>query len=231
MMNYEDGNPMYEVGKKYKSDKITHHKYHEIYNFYLKNLYDKEGSVLEIGVQHGTSIQIWLELFPNAFIYGIDIDKCYEGDRHKIFQCDQSKVEQLTNVKNNIEKDKFLFICDDGSHVPEHQLLTFNILFPLLCEGGIYIIEDIETSYWKSSSIYGYNINYGHKHPKSIIEIFKNIIDESINIEFLGMDKRNNKRVQHLDSIGSITFSQNCIIITKKHMIRKPYRFSNRIGN
>ena len=35
MMNYEDGNPMYEVGKKYKSDKITHHKYHEIYNFYL----------------------------------------------------------------------------------------------------------------------------------------------------------------------------------------------------
>jgi hypothetical protein len=230
-MNYEDGNPMYEVGKKYKSDKITHHKYHEIYNFYLKNLYDKEGSVLEIGVQHGTSIQIWLELFPNAFIYGIDIDKCYEGDRHKIFQCDQSKVEQLTNVKNNIEKDKFLFICDDGSHVPEHQLLTFNILFPLLCEGGIYIIEDIETSYWKSSSIYGYAVNYGHKHPNSIIEIFKNIIDESINIEFLGMDKRNNKRVQHLDSIGSITFSQNCIIITKKHMIRKPYRFSNRIGN
>jgi len=225
-MNYEDGNRMYEIGKKYKTDKITHHKYHEIYDFYLKNLYNKEGSVLEIGVQHGTSIQIWLELFPKSFVYGIDINKKYEGDRHKVFQCDQSKIEQLTNVKNNIEKESFLFICDDGSHVPEHQILTFNTFFPLLCEGGIYIIEDIETSYWKSSSIYDYDINYGHKHPKSIIEIFKNIIDESINVEFLGMENRSNKTVQHLDSIGSITFSQNCIIITKKTMVRKPYRFA-----
>ncbi|GAI98141.1 unnamed protein product [marine sediment metagenome] len=127
-------------------------------------------------------------------------------------------------------KNSFLYVTM-VSHIPEHQLLTFNVLFPLLCEGGIYIIEDIETSYWKNGTIYEYDVKYGHKHEKSIIEIFKNVIDYSINAEFLGRNKRNTEIVQHLDSIGSITFSQNCIIITKKSIIRKPYRFAYRTGN
>ena len=39
-------------------------------------------------------------------------------------------------------------VIDDGSHRPEHILETFRILFPLLADGGIYAIEDTQTSYW-----------------------------------------------------------------------------------
>ena len=46
-----------------------------------------------------------------------------------------------------LEGKKVELIVDDGSHVPEHQILSFNFLFKnLLSPGSTYIIEDIETS-------------------------------------------------------------------------------------
>ena len=65
------------------------------------------------------------------------------------------KIDQ----SNSLELDKFVatvgikfdVILDDGSHVPEHQILTINKLWDLVKPGGVYIIEDIETSYWKKS--------------------------------------------------------------------------------
>jgi hypothetical protein len=40
-------------------------------------------------------------------------------------------------------------IIDDGSHVNQHVLTTFNVLFPLLAADGIYVIEDTQSSYWE----------------------------------------------------------------------------------
>ena len=200
-------NKMYNVGLKSETDKVTYHNYHEIYDLFLKNLYDKEGSIFEIGINSGNSLKMWLELFPNAHIYGMDINLNYEGDRHNVFKGDQSKIEDLNMIKSHITSDNLFFINDDGSHLPEHQLLTFNELFPLLCEGGIYIIEDIETSYWTRNEVYGYPTSYGYKHPNSIIEIFKEVVD-TVNSEFCG--SRLNK-VKHHDKISSVTFFKNCI--------------------
>jgi hypothetical protein len=90
---------------------------------------------------------MWLDLFPNAYIYGMDFYLHSKGNRYNVIQEDQSKIDDLNIVKSQINS-KLFFINDDGSHIPEHQLLSFNILFPKLCEGGVYIIEDIETSYW-----------------------------------------------------------------------------------
>ena len=168
---------------------------------------------------------MWLELFPNAFIYGIDIGKQLNGSRHNVFKCDQSNINDLFNVKEKIKSKNIFFINDDGSHIPEHQLLTFNTLFPILCEGGIYIIEDIETSYWTKNGLYGYKTRYGYKHPDSIIEIFKDVID-SINSEFSKITK---SRVNHLQFISNITFSKNCIIITKKKQEQRKYRFEGNL--
>jgi len=221
-------NRILRVGLKYKSDKITHHEYHDIYHMYLKDWYDKDGAMIEIGVEGGRSMSMWPEVFPNSNIYGMDIDlKCewFEGERqelterNKLIQGDQSNEKDLENLCNKVRHENVFFINDDGSHIPEHQLLTFNRLFPLLCEGGIYIIEDIEVSYWKNGNLYGYEANYGYKNPKSIIEIFKEVAD-SVNFEF---SKQTNGKVMHYDKIGSITFSKNCIIIVKKTQVHQEY--------
>ena len=215
-------NKIQELGIKYDSDKITHHNYHEIYDFFLNSFYNDEGSLLEIGIERGKSLKMWLELFPNAYIYGMDINIEHISDRYHVIQGDQSNRNDLQKVKSIAEKKNIFFINDDGSHIPEHQLLTFNTLFPMLRENGVYIIEDVETSYWTRGGLYGYETRYGYKHPNSIVEVFKEVVD-SINSEFAG---QHTNKVEHTHMIGNITFHQNCIIIVKKTKIPRHYRFS-----
>ena len=181
--------------------------------------------MFEIGIDQSKSLNMWLELFPQSFIYGMDIKKSCSEDRYNVIKGDQSNETDLQNIKNLL-KDKNLFlIIDDGSHYPDHQILTFNYLFPLLIEEGIYIIEDIETSYWKKGKVYNYKTKFGYKHPNSIIEIFKNEID-NINSEFAGTHKN---KIQHNNMISSITFFKNCIIIIKKKQIPREYRFKKNL--
>ena len=218
-------NILHELGLIYKTDKVTHHRYDKIYDFFLKSMYEKEGSILEIGIAEGNSLKVWLQLFPNAYVYGIDKEVEAEYNKFKIFKKDQSKEDDLLEVKEKIKDKNIFFINDDGSHIPEHQLLTFNTFFPLLEEGGIYIIEDIETSYWSKNGLYGYSTRYGYKHEKSIIELFKDVAD-GVNSEFAG---EREYKVKHMNLIGSITFSRNCIIIVKETQEKRVYRFKNNL--
>lgn len=221
-------NTMQLIGKKYKTDKITHHKYHEIYPTYIEKFYQTNGGIIEIGLEPqsgNASLSMWLELFPKMHIYGLDRGTPNEfKDRYTILQCDQSDSEQLDKCTDNINHPIY-FINDDGSHIPEHQLLTFNKLFPLLEVGGVYIIEDIETSYWTKGGLYGYQTRYGKGHEKSIVEIFKQSID-GVNMEF---SQSSEGQVEHQKEIGSITFAKNCIIITKRDIEFREYRFKNKL--
>ena len=77
---------MYDLGIKYKTDKVTYHNYHEIYDFFLKSLYNENGSILEIGIANSSSLKMWLELFPNAYIYGMDLYLPSKGNRYNVIQ-------------------------------------------------------------------------------------------------------------------------------------------------
>ncbi len=101
-------------------------------------------NVCEIGLETDKSIKMWEEFFPNARIFGIDIDeKCRElgGNRRRIFIGNQSDTVFLNRciaeIGCNID-----IVIDDGSHIPAHQIKTFNTLFPVLSSHGIYVIED-----------------------------------------------------------------------------------------
>ena len=234
----ENYNQFEYFGKMYGTDKIYSHGYHRFYDKELqeyKNI--KDIGVLEIGVDDFRSICIWKDYFPQAYIYGIDIDKEYKDERIQIFRSDQSDITNLENIKNNITHPIY-FINDDGSHLPEHQLISFDFLFSnVLEEGGLYIIEDIEVSYWKTGNLYGYNANYGFGNNLSIIEKFKLLIDY-VNISFITDNDKKilDENTQFLSSktknaILSINFSDNCIIIKKKNKndlsYHNPYRFSD----
>lgn len=204
---------MEKYGKMFGTDKITHHKYHNIYSQFIEKFENINGSMIEIGIQEFNSLQMWLNLFKNIYVYGFDKNIEINDDRYNIFKGDQSNEEDLNKFTKIINKPVY-FINDDGSHIPEHQILTFNKLFPCLEEGGIYIIEDIETSYWTKGCCYDYETRYGYKNPKSTIEIFKNIID-CVNYKFL-LNKIETP-IEHLDNIKMISFTYNCIIIEKKN--------------
>ncbi|MCX2975729.1 class I SAM-dependent methyltransferase [Halieaceae bacterium IMCC8485] len=165
-----------KIGLSVGTDKIRHHGYHRYYTTFLEHLRDMDFAMLEIGIERGGSLKMWSEYFSRAEIYGIDINKGFQHPRGIVFKGDQSDLDLLNEVNENIEKE-VRFIIDDGSHHPEHQLRTFNYLFGnMLSNGGIYILEDTETSYWSDGRLYKNKIRRGLKHPESIVEITKSLI-------------------------------------------------------
>lgn len=196
-----------------KSDKIHYHGYHRIYPWFLGHFRNKQVTLLEIGVDKSESLKLWGNYFKNISLHGIDIDKIdFNDPRIILHKIDQSNKNDLNLFAKNVNTD-FDIIIDDGSHVPEHQLLTLNTLWKLLKPGGIYIIEDIETSFWGKSSIYGYNFN---SKVINTLEICKNLINQ-IYSEF-NKSKKNFKYVNNVaEDLEMITFAYNSIILIKKN--------------
>ena len=135
-------NPLEELGAKYQATK-REHNYLPFYWMHFRDIRLKVKSFLEIGVQTDSSIRMWEEFFPNATIYGLDIDpKCKqsEGGRRKIFIGDQGDPEMLRQVI--AQTGGLDIVVDDGSHEVEHQLASFQALYPALSSHGIYVVED-----------------------------------------------------------------------------------------
>jgi len=137
-----------ELAKKYTCTKLKE-GYMDIYDYYFgkfNNWKDEEINLMEIGVLKGDSLRMWHEYFIKANIIGIDINpECkFEKDRVKIYIGDQSDEKFL----NKVCKDKqFEVIIDDGGHKMSQQINSFKILWKYLKPGGLYIIEDLHTSY------------------------------------------------------------------------------------
>jgi hypothetical protein len=144
-----------EIASYYQTDKQeADHNYVELYERYFESIRYDELNIVEIGIlKHPTrpfeaaSLLLWNEYFENSIIHGIDINDHthMERDRLKIHIADQGDREQLTNVFNNIGTADI--IIDDGSHFMHHQQISFGHLFKMLKSGGIYVIEDLFTSY------------------------------------------------------------------------------------
>lgn len=96
----------------------------------------------------GASLRVWKEYFPNANIFGADIDKniLFSEDRIKTFFCDQTNINSIFDMWKNMEGIEFDFMIDDGLHTFEAGVCLFDGSFHKLKDGGIYIIEDIKSA-------------------------------------------------------------------------------------
>lgn len=129
------------------SDKCSHHSYHEVYSHLLaeRNI----TSFLEVGLflhedAPTTDLHSWAEVLPSAKIYGADRKShlLFSNDRISTFYVDQDVKESLEALKTSIGH-KVDFILDDASHIFEKSINTFENLFDLVSDGGLYVIEDI----------------------------------------------------------------------------------------
>lgn len=145
--------PLKVIALRQGTDKLLH-GYVEHYARHFAAFRQRQINVLEIGVggydnphAGGNSLRMWQEYFPKAMIYSMDIydKRPLEDARIKIFLGSQNDHEFLEWVVKQI--GRIDLIIDDGSHVSEHIITSFNTLFPHLAEGGWYVIEDLYNSY------------------------------------------------------------------------------------
>ena len=208
-------NNLDEIGRIYETDKIIGHYYTQHYDSHFKKMRYKKINLLEIGVggyknpkAGGDSLRMWKTYFPFAQIFGIDIydKKPLEEKRIKIFHGSQIDSKFLDDVCKSAKS--FDIIIDDGSHINEHVIETFKILFPKLNNGGIYVIEDTQTSYWKEFG----GTSKDLKNEKTMMNFFKHLTDGLNHKEF----KIANYEPGYFDKkIISIHFYHNLIFIYK----------------
>ena len=203
-----------EIGKKYSSTKNIS-GFIELYEKYFSRLQKSEINILEIGVDEGHSLRIWREFFPKAKICGIDIvEKKFTIENVEILKGDQSDFNFLESLINKYKN--FDIIIDDGSHQSKHIIKSFNFLFPYLNTNGIYIIEDLQTSYIPRFG--GSRINL--KKKLSSMNFLKSLTD-SINYE--KNDKPFFNKNEFDGKVKSIFFHQNIVFITKGESINYFY--------
>lgn len=213
---------------KHGTDKSSEvHNYCDKYEKYLPfNRYDKL-NILEIGVLNGKSLNTWREYYYKSKIVGIDINpNCeqYNDRENGIYVEIGSQADNVFLLDIMREYGPFDMILDDGSHINEHVIYSFEHLFESVKSGGIYVVEDVHTSYFNS---YGGGLN----NPKTMMEYFKKLTDD---VNFRGLeniedqpavwDRREDKLIPYSNrvqpecrtDIESINFLNGIIIITKR---------------
>lgn len=160
-----------QLAIKHKADKSSlYHNFAEKYDRLLCGRVESISSVLEIGVALGQSVRMWADYFPHAIIHGADIEPSFRGcesysSRIKFHVVDQGNETQLKTLGQFAPFD---LIIDDGNHWWREQILSFQVLFPFVKKGGIYIVEDTCTSYWTEYK----------NHPISCVDYFRGLVDE-----------------------------------------------------
>jgi hypothetical protein len=154
----------------------TAHKwlhYLPIYDEIFSSLVGSRVRFLEIGVSKGGSLRMWRKfLGEDATIFGVDINgdcSVFDGKYAQVRIGSQDDPAFMTGVVE--EMGGLDVVLDDGSHVASHQRASFDILFGRLSEGGLYVIEDLHTSYWPKAE-------GGVRRPGTGIEFLKAKIDE-----------------------------------------------------
>jgi hypothetical protein len=146
--------------------------YFDIYQRHFERYRNKEIVILEIGVDQGGSLQMWKKYFGSqAKIYGVDINpacKNLEEENIKIFIGSQSDRAFLRTIITQIPQIDILI--DDGGHSMTQQIISFEELYEHIKPDGVYLCEDLHTSY---------KLKYGggYKRRGTFIEYSKKFID------------------------------------------------------
>lgn len=170
-----------ELALKYGTDKSSQgHAYTQVYEQYFHHLKDQPIKFLEIGFYRGYSAHMWENYFSKAQLFFIDINQesyNYVNSlvRSSLYMVNQEDALALAAFASHVGGN-FDIIIDDGGHSMNQQITSFKVLFPHIKHGGIYVIEDLHTSY-AFERIRNKMYANSNTMQQSTIEFLKNLID------------------------------------------------------
>lgn len=146
--------------------------YFDIYDRHFAPFRGRKITVVEFGVFHGGSLEMWRDYFgPKARIVGVDIDErcaALAEPGIEVVIGDQADSDFLRALA--VQIGPVDIVIEDGGHQMNQQLTTFREMWPAIRDGGVYLVEDLHTSYWAE---YG----GGYRKPGTFIEHAKTLID------------------------------------------------------
>jgi cephalosporin hydroxylase len=186
-------------------DKWIH--YFEIYDRHLASYRGRPVRVLEIGVYRGGGLEMLRHyLGPEAKLVGIDIDEVAlaAARGYEVELGDQADPEFLRRVSQ--KHGPFDVVIDDGGHTMLQQIASVETLFPLLNEGGTYLVEDCHTSYWPA---------YADQGPdgQTFIDWVKDRIDDLNAFHHSQLQKLISPWQTHLDALH---IYDSIVVLTKR---------------
>lgn len=183
--------------------------YFEIYDRHFSRFRGTDVHVVEFGVSHGGSLQMWKHYFgPGARIFGIDINphcKAVEEEQIEVFIGDQADRAFLRSLTGKIPRIDILI--DDGGHTMEQQIHTCEELFPFIDANGVYLCEDLHTSYWP-------DWGGGYRKDGSFIEYSKHFIDSIHGWHSLEKEKLDVS--EFTKSVHALHFYDSVLVIEKR---------------
>jgi hypothetical protein len=151
-------------------DKWRH--YFDIYHRHFERFRGRSPVMLEIGVFQGGSLEMWRSYFgPGARIVGIDIDPACErfaSEGIEIVIGDQADRGFLAGLRSRYPRVDI--VLDDGGHKMHQQITSFEELYPHIQPYGVYLCEDLHTSYIPA-------FGGGYRREGTFIEYAKGLID------------------------------------------------------
>ncbi len=185
--------------------------YFEIYDRHFARFRGTDVHIVEFGVSQGGSLQMWKKYFgPKARIFGVDINphcQQLEEAQIEIFIGDQADRKFLKSLVKKIPRIDILI--DDGGHTMKQQINTFEEIFPHVAAKGVYLCEDLHTSYWP-------DFGGGHRKPGTFIEYSKNFIDRLHAWHSLQANRLN--VTEFTRSVHSLHYYDSILVIEKRTM-------------
>ena len=151
------------LAKRTGTDKVTTHAYEKIYEMWLAPWRHEAVNFLEIGLGcdmtygPGKSLSLWEEYFTHrdARVSFLEVDgvcvKNHDNIKLRngtIFVGSQEDESVLRNIAaEGHAVGGYDVIVDDGGHTMKQQLTSLKVLWPAVSSGGLYVIEDLQTSY------------------------------------------------------------------------------------
>ena len=187
-------------GKDYPNHNCMH--YTKTYEKYMVPIKDNFVSMLEIGICDKrfpyASIKMWMNYFKNIDFYAVDnfwghkIDnklsdiKELNSQGVNFIYADQGSFDDWDKI-NELFPNKFDFIVEDGSHWPNHMVISLWKSINIIKSGGYYFMEDIQNPL----------ISRGwFKYDNSLLaeEFLQTLSTKSLNSRFL--NDQQNKDIQ-----------------------------------
>jgi hypothetical protein len=190
------------------------HNYTLAYAQHFEPIKDDPIKFLEIGIYEGNSVKLWENYFKNAELHFIDRSFesiKYESPRsHYHLACQENRQDLNRFITES--GGNFDVIIDDGGHRMEQQIISFEHLFPHLNSNGIYVIEDLHTSYWSCLG--------GGNHGQTTIAVLKHLIDKvNYASAFINHSRNDKDPIKTFNNIDSSIVSGNFLSSANRELI------------